>query len=89
MNNQEKVLDIVYGYPGKCLDVKTISIWTKLKPKSVYKAAENLENRGAIIKEKEITIRKGHFPNIKLKIKITPNKLNKALWILNKAESKI
>jgi len=88
MNNQEKVLEMVHDYPGNCVDVASISKWTGLKPKSIYKAAEHLENRGAIKKEKEIILLKGHIPLIKLKIKITPKKLSKALWILNKMDYK-
>ncbi len=88
MNNQEQVLNLVYGIPGNCADVSSISKWTGLKPKSIYKAVEHLENRGAIKKEKEIILIKGNLPTIKLKIKITPKKLSKALWILNKIDYK-
>lgn len=82
MNNQEQVLNLVYDIPGNIADVKKISEWTGLNARAVYRAAEHLQNRGAIQKEKVISIEKGNPPIVKLKIKITPKKMSKALWIL-------
>lgn len=88
MNIQEEVLSQVYDTPGNSCDIQTISKWTKLKPKSIYKALDHLKNRGAVQTEREVFIEKGSLPIVKLKIKITPKKLSKSLWILNKMNYK-
>lgn len=84
MNNQEKVLSLVYDTPGNISDIQYISKWTKLSAKSVYRATSHLLNRGAIKKQQDIFIEKNHPPIRKIKIIITPKTRSKALWILNK-----